>query len=362
MKIEFYGDGSIDELAKVALTIFPDAKQPGIAECYVDIVSAQSGTFRIVFDESDYIHGSIESCGRFYSDVEVCSRLLTKYVRLPNQCHQCSVGGDTFIVEEHEAVVVEVTPPERRPRSTALAVNVGPPANGGKVLGVWLHWRQQCNQIDKFVKCHWQFRAATNRIAIKNLYLYIVLPVRYRLVDGGVLRSPIWEHFHDAERGRRESSQELLQETKLDHGFPVYQEWKHMFSGRNYLHERRQVELLPLEQVEIRCHLSSDEVSYRNLLLTYSFGLLFAASASLYANSLFALASERHWTEFPFYCYVGSGLGALGAALIGWFQLVRTTGRISVSLSWPRRVSLKLQAFRATWVRRRIRKAQSLRP
>ncbi len=346
MKIVFIGDGSTHQLTKAALTIFPDGLTTGVAECYLDVVNTEGGTFQLLFDENEYIKDSMKSRTEFFHDAVVCHRFLNKYERLEGGFHKSLIGGELLKIREHLAELSPVSPPEDIRAATSVAVDLGAPCEPGEAVSTWIHWKQRCPQIEGIVKTRWSLRVATRNIEIQNLYLYVVLPKRFRLIQGRVLCGHAKEPFHDHESGHR-SLIEILQEAYLDSSFPVYNEWRPMFWGRHYLHERRQLDLKSLEQAELDCEVASNELTQRHLALTYFAGLVFASSTSLYANSLFAMANDLKWGNFVMTMYIVSSACTILAGIWGWRLLTKAMGfSAEARISHWKRIQIRWKLWR----------------
>lgn len=298
-------ENQIKSIEKFAVTSFLDVPSRGKVKVFVEVCSAQQGSFELITPAAI----NIEQDEQLYSNVHACERLFKSYAQIKGAEHVQMVGEKKLHVLPKRCAVRRVAPPkgERGAFCYSIEFDEVPPAQ--KTWGTWLYWEQPGKYVslrDYLLRARFEFQVGNLRV--ENFYLYVHQPPGFRvdtsicevsLINAPIVASPVMHPMFEFE---------------VSEDFLVFPIWQDFFYNRKILKNRRGIELKGGEKVNVLFSLVSDAASRKKGIRSYFVGIGIGLSLSLVAEIVSSMISEPFRIAFL--------VVALGLSLIlgyrGW--------------------------------------------
>ena len=270
----------ISGFAKVVVTTFLDTPSPGRVTCYIEVLTSQTGSFRITtsqHSEASLQAQPVDQC--FYLDTVACKAHLKNFRSLGHGRHEQTVGENTYTVSPYS--------PNLFPVQNAFLVDFQQAPEGGEHHGAWLVLEKP-TRVSPSGKPRDKVKLtlASEGLEIDNFYWWVVCPDEYRGGENG--------RYQVSEIGQPPSGgdpEDILGFLEINDDYPCFLEWQDIFRGRQVVRNKRSVKLKAEREVSIKFPVISERLAQRSVRRSYLAGVIIALVGSIAAQAAMRLAA-----------------------------------------------------------------------
>lgn len=275
-------------LRKFVLTIFLREPRDSKCEIFAEICSQDTEKFILTAPEKP----KIVSVPELYLDEVACEKIFSGYEPSNKGAHKQSVDGDVLHIQPVAANIHEVnSPKDAHGDSTLITLDL--PDDTSLCAGTWLRWQQDLPSIETNPNFENFVSIQANNIDVDNIHVFLVLPAGYKSISGDYEILQKSTALHDNELINRD----LVYESDLGAGFPIFIEWRNKFYGKRFLRNRRSIWLRRGQCCYVKFRLFSETAHVSRIFKSYFFGLFFSFFSGLLASGLMTILTFYFWRQ-----------------------------------------------------------------